>query len=560
MWPKRRRLDLLPIPTCSTNPRNRQQVGSSVSVPSVLSTPPAPLLGSEALVPLREGAPARVAYSRGSIPNLSTDLARESALAIFDRAVYADSASGPNASRLRTCEKIFALWGDPLFLLTQQKVRKLGASLKAGGYRSASAYLSIVRVEACRAGQSIDSMLAQAFTDARRSCERGLGPSRKVAGLPLTRLGLLPPQNTPWNAGGPASPQRALVAGTWWLTREVELSTARAKHVLFSRSEDGKLAATWHLPVSKADPGALGVERTHGCCCEQHPLCSVCPAHTLWYQRAFLRSRFRGRHDAEGLPDATLPLFPDLGGEPCSRQAMVETIRAAARHLSLPAVSAGGLHLWAGHSLRVGGAQSLAALGLDTWCIQLLGRWGSDTVLDYIRSSPLVSSHLWAARAANAAGPSELRCSSASSSDSSHSAGRHQALELQEQLACFGKRLEVITSTVERLQSEGVTVAPAGKEVTLTDQFVSNLSSGIVHIVLSEPVYNGGKWLTLCSWQPTPEAVTEVGWPTFYKDMCERCFAKARLSLKSDLVAKLSRPNLGNSPEREGYLSVRTCT
>ena len=155
-------------------------------------------------MPLREGAPARVAYSRGSIPNLCTYLARESALAIFDRAVYADSASGPNASRLRTCEKIFALWGDPLFLLTQQKVRKLGASLKAGGYRSASAYLSIVRVEACRAGQSIDSMLAQAFTDARRSCERGLGPSRKVAGLPLTRLGLLPPQNTHlerWRAG-----------------------------------------------------------------------------------------------------------------------------------------------------------------------------------------------------------------------------------------------------------------------------------------------------------------------------------------------------------------------
>ena len=35
----------------------------------------------------------------------------------------------------------------------------------------------------------------------------------------------------------------------------------------------------------------------------------------------------------------------------------------------------------------------MAAAGVDLWCIQLFGRWGSDAFLLYIRSSPLRNMH-----------------------------------------------------------------------------------------------------------------------------------------------------------------------
>ena len=52
-----------------------------------------------------------------------------------------------------------------------------------------------------------------------------------------------------------------------------------------------------------------------------------------------------------------------------------------------------------GHSLRPTGAQMLARAGFDPWVIGLLFRWGSQTVLLYLREAPLVHSAKWAGRA-----------------------------------------------------------------------------------------------------------------------------------------------------------------
>ena len=53
--------------------------------------------------------------------------------------------------------------------------------------------------------------------------------------------------------------------------------------------------------------------------------------------------------------------------------------------------------------LRVGGAQSLAIAGMDTWTIKLVGRWSTEAVLGYVRLTLLAMSHTGAARAS--AGP-----------------------------------------------------------------------------------------------------------------------------------------------------------
>ena len=46
-----------------------------------------------------------------------------------------------------------------------------------------------------------------------------------------------------------------------------------------------------------------------------------------------------------------------------------------------------------GHALRATGAQFLARHGVDTYLIQLIGRWGSSAILLYIQQAPLALQH-----------------------------------------------------------------------------------------------------------------------------------------------------------------------
>ncbi len=68
------------------------------------------------------------------------------------------------------------------------------------------------------------------------------------------------------------------------------------------------------------------------------------------------------------------PLFPSAGGSWRSKEAVVDIIERAASFLGLAATNEVGGGLVGGHALRVSGAQLLAALGVDTEAIQLIGR------------------------------------------------------------------------------------------------------------------------------------------------------------------------------------------
>ena len=83
------------------------------------------------------------------------------------------------------------------------------------------------------------------------------------------------------------------------------------------------------------------------------------------------------------------PLFPTASGAPCSKEAMSATFVQAALRLGVETLSADGSEIVSGHSLRVTGAQGLARLGLDTWAIQLIGRWGRRPPYATSGSSPL---------------------------------------------------------------------------------------------------------------------------------------------------------------------------
>ena len=607
MWPRRLREDLAdalpgrkrqrgalvhgcgrspssPNPPRDSGPTAATRFGGVTAAGDSGDVPPA-------LPGLRAGAPGRQAYRRGSLPNLAEEEAREAALEEFERAVYAQGTLDTHESLLNTAQKLLDFWQAPLLPLTVRTVRRLGAGLKAGGYRSAPAYLSVVRQAAERAGQVLTPDVELALKDARRACLRGVGPAHRVEGLPLARLHELPDDPAPWAIGGPRAPKRAIILGSWWLTREIELANARAAHVQFA-GDPIDLIAAWALPVSKADQEARGRERRHGCTCGRGQFAAMCPAHLMWRHRAALRAWFPERHSSGGVPLVDLPLFPDAAGNPCTKQGMVDTVARAAALLGLPLRTPDGLPCWTGHSLRVGGAQGLALAGLDSWAIQLLGRWGSLAVLGYIRDAPLAGSHAWAAVASDGATPQRLAPSAtledlvagctrvrgaaprprgaaaspstpapvSKESDVEALAARVGGLELD-----VAHLRELLDAEVQSQAARQAAVHSPGAPLVLPEAApeaqaekeaaapcVRNAASGIVHAVLLRPGISGPQGVAFCSWQFSlginATLVDEL--PDFHKDLCERCYPARRGQRKRLAGEHGTRVNrqLGASP------------
>ena len=349
---------------------------------SSLAKAPVPQAG---LAALRLGGPQRRAYIRGSLPDLTSGQQQEQALRDLERGFYADSSRASYESRSKTIAKIFAQWGVAQYPPSVHTVRVLGASLKAGGYRSAAAYFSMYAITAEREGWELSQAVRRAITDATRSCERGIGGPVRARALPLAEFHRLPGGRDPWVPSGPLSPRNVLVVGSFWMMREIEVSSARAQHVELLDLESSAPVARMILPVSKTDQRAEGLARGYRCQCGGDPA-PACPVHALWDQLLFLRRQF-GHAWASHIPPGDFPLFPDLHGQPCMKSAMVRTIEVAAGHLGVPLELPDGSERISGHSLRASGAQGLDALGHDLWAIQLMGRWGSDAVQAYVRES-----------------------------------------------------------------------------------------------------------------------------------------------------------------------------
>ena len=366
---------------------------SSRSRPS--STQGRPQLG---LPGLRDDAPSRSARSRGSLPPLADPFERDEAIRELQDDVYSASTRRALGWKWKTVVSALGRWGLEPFPPTQQKLLALGAALKAGKYSTAESYLLLYKTSAERQGHIFTPALSRTLTDTIRSCVRGRGGPVKPLALPLLRLHELGlDEDGPWNTGGPVGPTCALVAGAWFLTREVELSCARAALIEFDVDADNLPLVRWRLPASKNDQEALGVARAHGCSCVNS--LGSCPWHALRCQLDRLRRLFPSSF-ADDQPCITLPLFPDIHGKVVEKDAMTETIRIGAGRLGVPLEASDGSARVSGHSLRVSGAQGLSRAGVDAWAIQLLGRWGSSTVLDYIQAVPLELSSTWARAAA----------------------------------------------------------------------------------------------------------------------------------------------------------------
>ena len=308
---------------------------------------------------------------------------REEALQELTGAFSSASSVGPQASLLKTWIQFHDAWFEgtvDAFPLTVLKIYAVAAMLKRGGYRAVDGYLSRAKDAHLEAGFVWDDFLDRAVRRARRAATRGIGPARQSASFDLQaaadRLQTLPA--TSESSGVPVGGRSLVVAGAFWMLRELELSSAIVADVTVTANP---VSVAWRLPVSKTDVRALGQSRKWDCLCAGDRSI-ICPAHAIQEQLALLADLF-----GEVLPST--PLFPNRAGEVVEKKAVVTFIETVATLLDEPLTDDQGQRRFGGHSLRVTGARHLASIGLEISLIQLMARWSSDVVLRYVAEAPL---------------------------------------------------------------------------------------------------------------------------------------------------------------------------
>ena len=480
---------------------------------------------------IRRDAPVRRPRGIGAMPDLLDDGARAAAMRDFQADILAPSNRHSVESRVRTCTRMLDFWGLPMLPPSAPGISALGASLKAGGYRSAAVYLGVYKSWVSRQGALWDSACQQAMADAIRSCERGLGGPVKARALPFGKLDRLPLSTQPWVAGGPMRPRNSIVMGAWFLTREIELSTAVAGSLELSLDAAGRPRVRFHLPASKSDMKATGTAREHGCSCSGRVSAS-CPAHAAWDQWSFLRREFPDRWQGDR-PDGDLPLFPCHRGTACAKEAMTSHIQHAAALLGVELAAPDGSERVTGHSLRATGAQGLASAGVDTWAIELLGRWGSDVVRSYIREARLHDAANMAHRvSASTTHLDELvagivhRVLAGGAGATSSSSSTSLALASE---ACSGLLLEPSAAlSLAAPLADSVQIAEAEAAPRPTTDFVLNRATGTAHRAVVGP-HTGvaASWVAACGWKYgltiLAQPIGEADLPGDFRLLCKRC-------------------------------------
>ena len=523
---------------------------------------------------LRPLAPSRKALTRGRFQPLSRS-ERSRALALARREVLADSSRKPQASKLKTIRRFLACFDLQLVPFTVEVVQALAAALKWRGYRSADLYLYHARATAERQGAFISRATHRAMTDMLRSVRRGRGPAKRCEGLILERMPALRGSPGAWAKHGPWRPRATLTLGSWWMLREIELSNAEIRSVTINPR---MRTATLTLPSSKADPEALGASITHGCCCvtaspqtdaaaqKAHSAWArcMCPYHQMLDHLHFLSLEWPTWFDDLGWPLPGHPLFPTSAGGVCSKVGVTKTIQSAATQLGQPLVDSGGITLHTGHALRVTGAQGLARAGLTEHVIALVARWGSATVLRYIRSAPLTSSFKLAAQAlagwqAQPGAPPiattpPLAVAVARShppkrrrgSDSMHTdlAKRLERVELE--LAKLTAWRTEVATTIATSEAAPAPLPPVKAVVAqpVVGECLPYVISqyGRYHTVAVGYPENPRLWVTGCGWPfgASHDARPAGVLPPFYKAYCERCLTAEREQAKAAAQALVS--------------------
>lgn len=131
------------------------------------------------------------------------------------------------------------------------------------------------------------------------------------------------------------------------------------------RVEADPPSLVFQLRRSKTDPDGNGVDIHIGP--SAPPVCAVLAMATYL---------------AVTTASPSAPLFQYSSGAPLHRESFVEDVRKL-----LVAAGVDNSRHYAGHSFRIGAATTAALCGTPEWVIRAMGRWRSDCVYRYIRTS-----------------------------------------------------------------------------------------------------------------------------------------------------------------------------
>ena len=167
--------------------------------------------------------------------------------------------------------------------LTPHKVHIVGCLLKAGNYRSTGNYLNIAHQMHTESGEMWTQQLELAGKRFMQSSQRGIGPSRQSRPINFELYIMVRVGEEPLVPGGPVGTENLIVLFTMFLMREIEGAMALRRHIVVDLKG---LNVTWHLPVSKNDPAALGCQRSWGCTCiTTSVIHRACPFHAALHQK-----------------------------------------------------------------------------------------------------------------------------------------------------------------------------------------------------------------------------------------------------------------------------------
>jgi hypothetical protein len=514
----------------SSFPGGTASLGSCPVVPTQLSSE------TPSIAPLsRRDAPVIRHTKRGRIDlALDATLSGETklqALKTLEQDEYAKNSKVARESIWNSYQLLHVSWFGkqvPVLPMTATKINAIGAMLKQGMYRSPQVYFDKARDTHIDDGYEWTPGLSRRIRKVIRSVTRGMGPSRQTFDIDLQDVASQRFPDTPLCTGGPIGPKNCYIAGSFFMTREVELSLAVWEHIDIDWKS---MKVTWNLPASKTDPMALGKRRTWGCVCEGD-LSKPCGFHALTLQEDLCNLLFANESKNDGDLPQDLPVFPTREGKFVSKIAMVSTFTEIAKSIGISTECAGG------HVCRISGARHLARINVDIWLIQLMARWQSPVVLRYIQDAPLhMVTDLYKRNMAQSTLDKTLECLSsqvAALSGKLASMKSDTLVALRETMEC--RQMQVALPPLVDPDAAAVSscrvLAPSRM---MEAHFVRNDASGIVHrpLTFSHEVAREA-WRTACGWAfagasfSTRESLT-----THHRQICGSCLPEEKAAAKA---------------------------
>ena len=257
-------------------------------------------------------------------------------------------------------------------------LQRFGAMLKAAGYRGGDAYISAVMTTARLMGQEIDQDLMTVRSKIGKSLRRGIGEAHHMK--PITACMLSKICNRLVATGAKNGDQfgvlvfNLMVVTLFFMLRIEESVSMSKKDVLECTGKYGM--AKIQICVDKCNQEEKMVTRSLLCICDKlvtpsHPGLCLCPVCALEW--------LKGSSAGSTLSSGKLH-------KPLAYDGMLRKIRDLLEDIDVQ-VKENDRFAYGTHSLRRGGAQSLARGGWTISMIQRWGRWKSDAVWVYIQES-----------------------------------------------------------------------------------------------------------------------------------------------------------------------------